>query len=269
MFNLLGSSIKLLQITDTHLFARANGNLLSIKTLDSFRAVLDAIVENDIQFDIILATGDISQDHSAKSYQRFVDGVSVLKQPCLWLPGNHDDKLSMWSGVPSKRIFNLEHVLLSEHWQIIMLDSQVIGVPYGYLRRRQIELLDRKLSQYHNYHTLVLLHHHPLLVGSIWLDRHSLKDSKKFWKVIDKYDTVRVVLCGHVHQNMDQYFNNVRVLSTPSTCVQFKPNSNNFALDKLSPGWRELELHTDGSISTKVQRLGNGCFLPSFDEHGY
>ncbi len=59
------------------------------------------------------------------------------------------------------------------------------------------------------------------------------------------------------------------VIATPSTCVQFKPNSDDFALDTCSPGWRELELHADGRFETRVKRLEVGVFVPNFDSNGY
>ncbi|WP_034411477.1 3',5'-cyclic-AMP phosphodiesterase [Candidatus Photodesmus anomalopis] len=263
------SSIKLLQITDTHLFAPEDGSLLNVITLDSFQAVLGAIIEKKFQFDVIVATGDISQDHSEESYQHFVDSISVLKQPCFWLAGNHDYKPSMAGFFRPKKIFNLEHAFLSENWQIIILDSQVFGVSYGHLSKQQMLLLDSILREYHHHHTLILLHHHPILVGSDWLDRHALKDSIEFWQILRKYSNVKAILCGHVHQNIDRDIQNIRVLSAPSTCIQFKPNSKHFALDRLSPGWREIELYDDGSISTQVHRLMSTYFLPDLNTNGY
>ncbi|MDK9759893.1 3',5'-cyclic-AMP phosphodiesterase, partial [Vibrio sp. D173a] len=49
----------------------------------------------------------------------------------------------------------------------------------------------------------------------------------------------------------------------------FKPNSDDFALDTLSPGWRELELKPSGEIATQVRRLTNGAFTPDFNAEGY
>lgn len=262
-------SIRLLQITDTHLFEATDGSLLSVNTGDSFQAVVDAIIEQDCSYDAVLATGDISQDHSAVSYQRFEQGIEPLQKPCFWLPGNHDFKPNMTSVIPSPQIQQIEHVLLGEHWQMVMLDSQVVGVPHGRLSDQQLAMLEEKLAEHSERHTLILLHHHPILVGSAWLDQHTLKDAHDFWQVVDKYRNVNAVLCGHVHQDMNVLRDGVRVMATPSTCVQFKPDSDDFALDTLSPGWRELELAADGSIQTVVKRLPKGCFQPDFSSAGY
>ncbi|MEF1305640.1 3',5'-cyclic-AMP phosphodiesterase, partial [Vibrio owensii] len=53
-------SIKLLQITDTHLFEADEGSLLSVRTADSFAAVIQEVLHRQVQFEYILATGDIS-----------------------------------------------------------------------------------------------------------------------------------------------------------------------------------------------------------------
>ncbi|MEF1337780.1 3',5'-cyclic-AMP phosphodiesterase, partial [Vibrio rotiferianus] len=36
-----------------------------------------------------------------------------------------------------------------------------------------------------------------------------------------------------------------------------------------SPGWRELELHSNGDITTEVNRLPDGQFQPDFTSNGY
>lgn len=261
--------IRLLQITDTHLFASDTGSLLSINTADSFLAVIQAIKEQDLGFDAVLATGDISQDHSLASYQRFAQGVAQLQAPCFWLPGNHDDKPKMQQALNAPLIHAQEHVLLGEHWQLILLDSQVLGVPYGELSQQQLDLLQTKLAAYPRRHALVLLHHHSLLIGSAWLDQHNLKHSNAFWDIVLAYPQVKAVVCGHVHQEKEIIHNDIKVLTTPSTCVQFKPDSDEFALDRCSPGWRELQLYQDGQVITQVKRLAKGLFLPDFNSNGY
>ncbi|WP_117235731.1 3',5'-cyclic-AMP phosphodiesterase [Vibrio maerlii] len=262
-------SIRLLQITDTHLFARTDGALLSVKTQHSFEAVVAEILAQQLEFDAILATGDISQDHTSISYQKFAKGIQPLDKQCFWLPGNHDFKMNMDAVFPSEQISAQPHVLLGEHWQMILLDSQVEGVPHGRLSEEQLELLDNTLAQNPDKHSLVVLHHHSVLVGSKWLDQHTLHDAHEFWDVVNKHDNVKAVVCGHVHQDLNTMHQGVQVIATPSTCVQFKPNSDDFALDEQSPGWRELELYADGRLETKVGRLPGNQFMPDFESDGY
>lgn len=260
---------RVVQITDTHLFGVDSGSLLSVNTADSFLSVVKAVKSQTFPFDAILATGDISQDHSEASYRRFVEGISLLQRPCFWLPGNHDYQPGMEAVLPNRFVGHAKQLFLGEYWQVISLDSQVSGVPHGQLSDEQLTLLDTALAAYPQRFAMVLLHHNSLPVGSAWLDQHCLRERERFWEVIGRYSHVRVVVCGHVHQNSQSQYQGVEVLTTPSTCIQFKPNSNEFALDRASPGWREIELHADGTIVTQVKRLTHGLFLPDFTSTGY
>jgi len=44
----------------------------------------------------------------------------------------------------------------------------------------------------------------------------------------------------------------VRLLATPSTCAQFLPHADEFAVDPRPPGYRTFELRPDGSLLTEV-----------------
>ncbi|WP_413111168.1 3',5'-cyclic-AMP phosphodiesterase [Thaumasiovibrio sp. DFM-14] len=262
-------SAVLLQLTDSHLFATDDGSLLGVKTNQSFKAVLEAIDAQAPVFDALLATGDISQDHSVASYAHFVRGISRWTSPCFWLPGNHDYKPSMHSVCPTPTIEPAQHVLLGEHWQLIMLDSQVKGVPHGELNDAQLRFLEETLSAFPQRHALISLHHHSVEAGSSWLDQHKLHNAASFWSTLSQHAQVKAVLCGHIHQEMDRLKNGIRVLATPSTCFQFKPDSTDFGLDNRTPGWRWLTLRANGDIETQVERLTGRAFLPDFNSAGY
>ncbi len=262
-------NVILLQLTDPHLFADATGSLLGINTLDSYHAVLDAVKASNNRFDAIVATGDISQDHSAHSYQRFAQGLSSWSVPCFWLPGNHDHQPNMHNIHPSSTIQPHQEILIGDHWLVILLDSQVPSSPYGFLNQDQLDRLAQTLQKYPDRHVLISLHHHPILIGSRWLDQHCLKNSDALWDVVSHYSNVRSMLFGHIHQTVDCYHQDIRLLATPSTCIQFKPSSDDFSLDSLNPGWRYLELTPTGEIYTQVHRLDGNEFLPELDSTGY
>lgn len=262
-------TIAILQITDTHLFEGDDGCLLSVNTADSLHAVVGNLTDEAQTFDLMVATGDISQDHSEASYQRFADAITPLALPCYWLPGNHDFQPAMSIVSPGVQIKAQRHVLLGEHWQMILLDSQVVGLPHGQLSPEQLRFLEEQLTAFPDRHSLILLHHHPVLVGSAWLDQHTLQSSDELWALLRKHNNVSALLCGHVHQELDVLVDGVRVLATPSTCVQFKPNSDDFSLDYRAPGWRSLYLHADGLLETHVSRLASSQFVPDFNASGY
>ncbi|WP_119313045.1 3',5'-cyclic-AMP phosphodiesterase [Morganella morganii] len=266
-----GAAARILQITDTHLFAGETDTLLGINTLHSYHAVLDAIVKQQLPADLIVATGDLVQDQSTRAYQRFTDGIARLPAPCVWLPGNHDYQPSMAQELAAAGISPSKQVLLGDQWQILLLDSQVQSVPHGELSDDQLIWLDNCLAQQPDRHTVVMLHHHPLASGCTWLDQHSLRNSHMLAEVLTRYQNIEGILCGHIHQDLDVMWNGIRMLATPSTCVQFKPHCTNFTLDTAAPGWRYLELTTgdNPSLTTQLFRLDTDEFSPDLGSDGY
>jgi Icc protein len=256
-----------LQITDTHLFADREKGLLGIKTVQSFEAVVKhASKYKNCQ--AVLSTGDLSQDHSAQSYSYFSQHIKTLNLPCYWLPGNHDMQSVMLPSLLAEGLAQTK-VIESEYWQVILLDSQVEGVPHGLLSALQLEFLQQTLIKKNNKKTLICVHHHVLPVGSAWLDQHILKNNDVFLDLIKPFSNVAAVLSGHVHQAGDTLKDGVRFITTPSTCVQFKPNSDDFALDSVAPGYRYLRLTASGEIETVVERINKDAFSVDADAKGY
>ena len=261
-------NLHLLQITDTHLFSDREKDLLGIKTVKSFEAVVQHATKYSPLCHAVLSTGDLSQDHSAQSYLDFSTQIKALNMPCYWLPGNHDMQSVMLPSLLQEG-FAQTRLIISDFWQIILLDSQISGVPHGRLSDQQLDFLDQALSEHSDKYTLICVHHHILPVGSAWLDQHILKNNKQFLALIENHENVRGVLSGHVHQTGDFVKNGVHFMTTPSTCIQFKPNSDDFAMDDSAPGYRYLSLTQNGDIETKIERIEQGAFTTDKNAKGY
>ena len=93
-------ALHVVQITDPHLFADADGELRGVNTAGSLAAVLHAVRRRDWPPDLIVLTGDLAQDESRGAYQRLRHLLEPLDVPVLSLPGNHDDPALM-SGLPA------------------------------------------------------------------------------------------------------------------------------------------------------------------------
>lgn len=261
--------VKVLQITDPHLFKDEKTELLGINTQASFKQVLKEIQQGKTDFDVIFATGDLVQDGSDEGYQRFVEMIKPFHKPVFWIPGNHDFQPKMVEYLNQPPMECAKHILLGEHWQALLLDSQVYGVPHGELSAHQLELLKETLAKYPERYALIVLHHHLLPTNSAWLDQHNLRNPHELYEVLAQFKNVKALLYGHIHQQVDGQWRGYQAMATPSTCIQFKADSQHFALDTVQPGWREIELYPDGSVTTKVKRIEQATFLPNMQEEGY
>lgn len=247
-----GRAYTVLQISDTHLHAAADSRMRGVVTFETFRKVLGH-AQRDARWpaDLVLATGDIVQDESRAGYERFRDSLATSGIPVLSLPGNHDDPALM-----SELLNNAPFQFCGERrlgpWSLVALSTFLAGEDAGGLGPARLHGLRQALAAHAGQHVLVAMHHHPLPMGSAWLDGVALRDANQFLEVVDEHSSVRAVVCGHVHQESDQVRNGVRFLSTPSTCAQFLPRSDYFALDDRPPGLRWLTLAPDGHLTTEV-----------------
>ncbi len=262
------NQVSVLHLTDTHLFADQDGSLLGVKTSESFKAVLETILNQGMPFDFVIMTGDISQDYSIESYQRFAHMIANLKVPVFFVPGNHDDGPLMYK-IFSQLGVNTERHLICGSWQFVFLNSEVYAVSHGWVEREELAFLKECCNEHPDLNTAVCVHHLPAMVKSHWLDTQTMHNQDEFNSFINRIPNIKVVLSGHVHQEFDEYHGRIRLIATPSTSIQFEPLSNNFALDLKGPGWRYLTFNTDGSIQTEVCRLPQGRFIPDTGVDGY
>jgi Icc protein len=89
----------------------------------------------------------------------------------------------------------------------------------------------------------------------VWLDTMMISNSADFLAIIHRYPQAKTIIHGHIHQLLDKYSGDVRVLGVPSTCFQFKPLSVDFALDDTSPAYRHLQLYADGRVVSQISRI--------------
>lgn len=244
------STLRLTQFTDLHLHGETGGQLRGVPTLASLSTVLEHARRVQWPPDALLVTGDMVQDDPA-GYAHFRRMFGSLRLPVLCLPGNHDLPGAMRRELSRSPFVTGGHVDLGP-WRIVLLDSVVPGRAGGALSEASLSALEEALGNAGKRHALVCLHHHPVPMMSRWLDQVGLANARDFFSVIDRHINVRGIVWGHVHQNFDALRNGVRLLATPSTCAQFLPEADQFAVDRRPPAYRTLDLNPDGSIVTEV-----------------
>lgn len=254
--NTEGQELRVLQITDTHLCS-GNARLAGVDTQASCDAVVAAVREREPATDLFLLTGDLVHDEGGDSLAAYRDArrrLEALGGPGLVTPGNHDDP-HLLEQVFGDGMLRWDNQRVLGNWLFLVLDSAVSGQTWGHLSRSQLQWLDECLGLYPESHVLVAMHHQPVAIGCQWIDCIGLNNAPDLFHVLDRHRNVRVVLWGHVHQEYDAWRHGVRLLASPSTCVQFAPGCDDFAIDPRPPGYRWLELGADGAVATGVVRL--------------
>ena len=222
-----------------------------VNTYDTFRAVIENAMSDPTPPDAILATGDLVQDETRAGYDRFRVALEAFGIPVYCLPGNHDAPPLM-AEVLSEAPFQVGSSIDRNSWRLVLLDTRIPGHDGGQLGKAQLRHLEQQLSDQSAKHILICMHHHPVPMGSRWLDGVALHNPDEFLEIVDSCPNVRGIIWGHVHQASDRRRDSVRLMSTPSTCSQFLPNSDDFVIDRRGPGFRWLNLRSNGTIETEV-----------------
>jgi Icc protein len=247
------SPLVVAQITDTHLFANKTQKMMGCETARSLQAVLSQLAHLTPKPNLLLITGDLSQDETPESYEQLKHQVSALNIPTHWIPGNHDQPALM-EQVLCTPPFSTQKSIQLDKWHLVLLTSSIAGHVEGALSKTTLTWLEQQLQQIDR-PTLIALHHPPLAIGSAWMDQIGLQNADELITILDRYPQVKIVLFGHIHQEFANTRNGVTYLGTPSTCVQFEPLQAKLAIDQQNPGFRLLTLYADGNHNTVVRRV--------------
>lgn len=248
-------ALHIVQISDCHLAHEVGPVIRGVDPDVTLADVLDLV--RAAQPDYCLATGDLSDEGSAASYERLARYLRALDLPVACLAGNHDDAAVMRRTLPGDNI-GMPDVLDLGGWRVVMLDSTIPGRCPGHLSADRLAALAAHLSDRPDAHHLIALHHPALPSGCAWMDDDmSLDNPEDLFAVIRDAATVRGVIWGHIHQDFFESVDGIPCWGAPATSVQFLPNSRDFRADERMPGLRHLWLYPDGSIDSRVERVGD------------
>ncbi|CEP36740.1 MULTISPECIES: metallophosphoesterase [Halomonadaceae] len=238
--------MRVVQITDAHLYADTQARSRAGIPWRQFQQVLSAVVA--AKPDLVLFTGDISQDESAASYALAAQAMEQLPCPWYWLPGNHDQPEFMAAERPM-----VDQVDVGA-WRIVLLNTQVEGKPFGELGSERLTKLAEQLEK-DDRPTLIAMHHPPVDVGAVWMDAIGLQDREAFWQLLSRHPQVKIIVFGHAHQAYAEQHvlsegtgeglgeTTIDVYGCPAMADQFLPGAEQFAIDEASrPGYRIVDL---------------------------
>ena len=253
--------MRVIQLSDPHLFADPQARLCNVPTSETFRAVLEDVAQLPGGFDFIVLTGDLAQDPSLETYRALGDMLGEWRPRCRLIPGNHDNpdalRVAFPDLVPGRGPAGFSFG--AEGWRVIGLDTHSPGEVGGRLDPPQLEWLARELSTDAG-HVLVCLHHPPAPIGVAWLDPIGLENPEPFVQLVSRAHQVEGVCCGHVHQEFEGRLGRAAFYATPSTAFQFG-HEDVERFDLIPPGYRIFELDGAG-LSTRVVRLPALAFPP-------
>jgi len=230
---------RILQISDCHCYAE-DGRKLAWADRDVYpnrnlRAVLRRL--STVPADRLVITGDLADDGSSAAYRRVDQLLADFPLPAYALPGNHDSYEKMGAAL---KIVGTPRQIKLGNWRLVFLDSNRAADPVFLAGLPP------------NEHIALFMHHHPVPVGSAFLDDLGLPAAEEFWEQAEKFGDIKAVFHGHVHQEFEAVKKGVKIYGAPATSIQGLPEQSTLKIEHAIPGWREITLQDDGTVKTEV-----------------
>lgn len=205
-------ALRILHLSDSHLFGDDTLQYDRVDTLAALRRVLERAGVLD-RADVVVLSGDLSNDGSAESYRR----LRALVEPwaaawgavVVYAMGNHDLRAGFEEVLGGR-----EGVTTVRGVRIVCLDSSVPGAGFGELQPDQLDRLREVLRTPAPGGTVLVVHHPPVPAATALLAALELRNPEQLLEVCRGTD-VRLILCGHYHHPMSTEFGGIPVVVAP------------------------------------------------------
>jgi 3',5'-cyclic-AMP phosphodiesterase len=252
--------MRIVQFTDTHLIPDIGEKFHGVDTYLSLKKAFQVALALSPKPDAFFVTGDIAEDGSARTYERFKNIFASSTVPIFALAGNHDDPQAMSEVFANSNIQFVDEIALGD-WFFVFVNSNVHHKSHGSVQAEDLLRIERAAKTHFAKWGLVSLHHPPCSP----CPNHGCKlhNSDELLDLLSQLSKVKTVVSGHLHLEVDRVSRGIRMLTSPSTFALCKHpiteqqvRSENFweshSLDQSKQGFRTIDLESNGTVSSKV-----------------
>lgn len=212
------------QISDCHIAAPgalAYGRIDTGERLRRTTAVLNALHPRP---DIVIATGDLTQNGMKAEYAALRGMLDTLAMPLLPCLGNHDVREAFRIAFAhlSRQIDPLgfiQYVIEGLPLRLIVLDTVKAGSDEPAFCAARLDWVREQLARSAE-PALVAMHHPPFATGVGWVDAKKSSWSADLGSVLSGSGCVRGIVCGHVHRAIHRLWHGIPVSTAPAVAPQ-------------------------------------------------
>jgi 3',5'-cyclic AMP phosphodiesterase CpdA len=210
------------QLTDIHIgFDPDNPSEFNRQRLD---ATVDTLLALDSKPDLVVATGDLTDQATPLSYSQLREGLSRLPWPVHVIPGNHDLRepmIAAFPHTPTADGFIQYAIEDAGELRILMLDTLEDGRHGGGYCETRAAWLEARLAEQPDRPTLLVAHHPPIETGIGWMTIGKAEPwVERMTAVVSRHRNVVRLIAGHIHRSITTAWAGTAVTVVPSTAPQ-------------------------------------------------
>jgi 3',5'-cyclic AMP phosphodiesterase CpdA len=218
------------QISDLHLKAGGKPAYGVADTASALKRSIRHINDMNRSPEVVLVTGDISDNGDPQSYELAAELLSDLRMPFIIIPGNHDQKQRLYAAFPEHRyLFSRIKESDGEYLcfciedypiRLIGIDTVTPGLHGGALGPVRLAWLDKTLSNKPDIPTLIFMHHPPFASGIGHMDQEIFRGRHQFRQIIERHPHIQRLACGHIHRSISCGFGTTVATVCPGIGMQ-------------------------------------------------
>ncbi|KIP52648.1 metallophosphoesterase [Leucobacter komagatae] len=263
------STLRILHLSDTHLYGDDTRHYGVVDTREHLRSALARVADRPL--DLVVCSGDVSEDESVESYERVRDILDPWAAErgarTIYAMGNHDNRESFRAvlgegqpgvavdtpaaspagnqhGEPGSPVVSVAEI---DGWRTIVLDTTVPGAGYGELAESQLEFLSDIIRSPAGRGTVIVMHHPPVHAETDLLQALALgeESTNGLWERVRGTD-VRAILSGHYHHPIVETVYGIPVVVAPGVtnlAAAFDGHTEESASDWFGAAVIDIDTH--------------------------
>lgn len=209
------------QITDIHIgFDSGNPDEYNQQRLD---LVMQRLAGGPNTPDLLLATGDLTDQGDEQSYERLRDVFAAYPWPVLPCVGNHDVRsafVAVFPGFADRSGF-IQYDRLFADFRLIVIDTLEEGRHGGAFCEVRAGWLKSRLAEQQHLPTYIVMHHPPFDSGLDWMTTVPTEPwVQRFTDAIADAPQLQGLISGHLHRSMTAQWNGLTAVVCSSTAPQ-------------------------------------------------
>ncbi|MGH8672589.1 MAG: phosphodiesterase [Burkholderiales bacterium] len=196
-------AIKVVQVSDIHL-VQPGDLLYGLDPLARLRNCLADINTHHADAALCVLSGDLADAGQVEAYRALRSVIAELKMPCRLLLGNHDNRenfFEVFPDAPRDEHGFAQSAFIKTGISCIFLDTLETGCAWGRLCDKRLAWLGKRLAESAAGALYLFMHHPPFPIGIKEMDAINLRDTQRFFAVIEAYrERIRHIFFGHVHR---------------------------------------------------------------------
>lgn len=223
------------QISDTHI--DVDGPRGAVRR-DNLERCVAAINRFDPLPDVVIHTGDLSQNGKPAEYELAKEVLGRLRSPLLVAVGNRDDRDSLRAAFLADRVSPsatpfVQYSLDDFPVRLIAVDTKSEHGNKGEFCRHRSDALRAVLAEDTAKPTMVFMHHPPFEVreSKYPFQFDDWAAVGRMERALDGAPQVAAIFCGHTHRDTGGKLGAVPVTSMPSVAVDLRLSPEPAAFD--------------------------------------